>query len=41
MLAAENYADGILDTLEINLSKFTAAVERGRRAEEDAAAERG
>ena len=43
VLAAEDHADGILDTLEINLSKFTAAVERGRghRAEEDAAAERG
>ncbi len=43
VLAAENYADGILDTLEINLSNFTAAVERGRgrRAGEDAAAERG
>ncbi|MGZ6569019.1 MAG: ATPase [Solirubrobacteraceae bacterium] len=43
VLAAENYADGILNTLEINLSKFTAAVEhgRGRRAGEDAAAERG
>ncbi|MGZ4325857.1 MAG: ATPase [Solirubrobacteraceae bacterium] len=43
VLAAENYADGILNTLEINLSKFTAAVEHGhgRRAGEDAAAERG
>ena len=42
VLAAENHADGILDTLEINLLKFTAAVERGRghRAEEDAAAEK-
>jgi vacuolar-type H+-ATPase subunit H len=38
VLGAENYADGILHTLEINLSKFTAAVERGRRAEEHAAA---
>ena len=43
VLGAENYGDGILHTLEINLSKFTAAVERGRgrRAGEDAAAGRG
>jgi len=30
VIGAENYADGILNTLEINLSKFTAAGERGR-----------
>ena len=30
VLGAEDYADEILNTLEINLSKFTVAVERGR-----------
>ena len=30
-LGAEDYADEILNTLEINLSKFNAAAERGRR----------
>ena len=29
-LGAEDYADDILNTLEINLQKFTAAVQRGR-----------
>ncbi len=29
-LGAEDYADDILHTLEVNLSKFTAAVQRGR-----------
>src|SRR5271157_5195684 len=29
-LAAEDYADEILNTLEVNLSKFIAAVQRGR-----------
>ncbi|MDQ3607671.1 MAG: ATPase, partial [Actinomycetota bacterium] len=29
-LGAEDYADEILNTLEVNLSKFTAAVQRGR-----------
>jgi cell division septum initiation protein DivIVA len=29
-LGAEDYADEILDTLEVNLSKFIAAVQRGR-----------
>ena len=29
-LGAEDYADEILNTLEVNLSKFTAAVRRGR-----------
>jgi vacuolar-type H+-ATPase subunit H len=29
-LGAENYADEILDTLEVNLAKFIAAVQRGR-----------
>ena len=29
-LGAEDYADEILGTLEVNLSKFTAAVRRGR-----------
>jgi hypothetical protein len=29
-LGAEDYADGILNTLEVNLSKFIAAVRRGR-----------
>ena len=29
-LGAEDYADDILNTLEINLSKFIAAVQRGR-----------
>jgi vacuolar-type H+-ATPase subunit H len=32
VLGAEDYADEILNTLEINLSKFTAAVQRGRHA---------
>jgi hypothetical protein len=29
-LGAEGYAAEILDTLEVNLSKFIAAVQRGR-----------
>src|SRR2546425_10345179 len=29
-LGAEDYADGILENLEVNLAKFLAAVERGR-----------
>ena len=29
-LGAEDYADEILNTLEVNLSKFIAAVRRGR-----------
>ena len=29
-LGAEDYADEILSTLEVNLSKFIAAVQRGR-----------
>ena len=29
-LGAEDYADEILSTLEVNLEKFTAAVQRGR-----------
>ena len=29
-LGAEDYADKILNTLEVNLQKFTAAVQRGR-----------
>ena len=29
-LGAEDYADEILNTLEVNLSKFNAAVQRGR-----------
>jgi len=29
-LGAEDYADDILNTLEVNLSKFTQAVQRGR-----------
>lgn len=29
-LGAEDYADEILGTLEVNLSKFIAAVQRGR-----------
>ena len=29
-LGAEDYADEILDTLEVNLSKFIAAIRRGR-----------
>jgi cell division septum initiation protein DivIVA len=29
-LGAEDYADEILDTLEVNLAKFIAAVQRGR-----------
>lgn len=29
-LGAEDYADEILNTLEINLDKFTSAVRRGR-----------
>ena len=42
-LGAEDYADEILNTLEINLSKFIAAVQRGRdrlagRDDESAAA---
>ncbi len=40
-LGAEDYADEILNTLEVNLSKFIAAVQRGRdrlagRHEDDA-----
>ncbi len=40
-LGAEDYADEILSTLELNLSKFIAAVQRGRerlqgKAEEEA-----
>jgi vacuolar-type H+-ATPase subunit H len=42
-LGAEDYADEILSTLEVNLSKFIAAVQRGRehlqRPDEPAAAE--
>jgi cell division septum initiation protein DivIVA len=42
-LGADDYADEILNTLEINLSKFIAAVQRGRerlrRPDEPAAAE--
>src|SRR6267378_501855 len=40
-LGAEDYADEILNTLEVNLSKFIAAVQRGRarRAGKDEAAE--
>jgi cell division septum initiation protein DivIVA len=30
LLGAEDYADKMLDTLEVNLSKFNAAVQRGR-----------
>jgi len=43
VLGAEDYADEILNTLEINLSKFTAAVQRGRgrHAGKDAAADSG
>src|SRR6185437_6092696 len=29
-LGAEDYADGILENLEVNLGKFLAAVQRGR-----------
>ena len=29
-LGAEDYADDILNTLEVNLQKFTQAVQRGR-----------
>ena len=29
-LGAEDYADEVLGTLEVNLEKFTAAVRRGR-----------
>jgi hypothetical protein len=42
-LGAEDYADEILNTLEVNLSKFIAAVQRGRerlqRPDEPAAVE--
>ena len=42
-LGAEDYADEILNTLELNLSKFIAAVQRGRerlqRPDEPTAAE--
>jgi cell division septum initiation protein DivIVA len=42
-VGAEDYADEILNTLEINLSKFIAAVQRGRerlqRPDEPAASE--
>ena len=43
LLGAEDYAEEILNTLEVNLSKFNAAVHRGRDrlAREDAAAEIG
>ena len=43
VLGAEDYADEILKTLEINLSKFTVAVERGggRQAGKGAADESG
>ena len=43
LLGAEDYADEILNTLEANLSKFSAAVQRGRDrlAVEDAATETG
>ena len=30
-LGAEDYADEILNTLEVNLTKFVAAVQRGRQ----------
>jgi cell division septum initiation protein DivIVA len=30
-LGAEDYADEILDTLELNLTKFIAAIQRGRQ----------
>ena len=30
LLGAEDYAEEILNTLEVNLSKFIAAVQRGR-----------
>ena len=30
LLGAEDYADEILSTLEVNLEKFLAAVQRGR-----------
>ena len=30
-LGAEDYADEILDTLELNLAKFVAAIQRGRQ----------
>ena len=43
VLGAEDYADEILDTFEANLSKFIAAVQRGRErlrgADEPTAAE--
>ena len=43
LLGAEDYAEEILNALEVNLSKFNAAVQRGRDrlAGEDAAAEIG
>ncbi len=43
LLGAEDSADEILNTLELNLSKFNAAVQRGRDrlAGEDAAAQLG
>ncbi len=43
LLGAEDYAEEILNTLEVNLSKFNAAVQRGRDrlAGKDAAAETG
>jgi cell division septum initiation protein DivIVA len=43
LLGAEDYAEEILNTLEVNLSKFNAAVQRGRDrlARADAAAEIG
>jgi len=43
LLGAEDYAEEILNTLEVNLSKFDAAVQRGRDrlAGEDAAGEIG
>jgi cell division septum initiation protein DivIVA len=43
LLGAEDYADEILNTLEVNLSRFNAAVQRGRDRLErkDASAEIG
>jgi cell division septum initiation protein DivIVA len=40
-LGAEDYADEILDTLERNLAKFTAAIHRGRQRLRDERAEAG
>jgi cell division septum initiation protein DivIVA len=43
LLGAEDYAEEILNTLEVNLAKFNAAAQRGRDrlAGKDAAAETG